>query len=77
MSDRWASSCRGKRHYNSERRAAEAAKSSQVMYGVPMNAYPCEFCPTKWVVGNTFAANGKQARMDAAENNLKENNFSA
>ena len=64
MSDRWASSCVGKRHYNSERRADEAAKASQIVYGVPMRSYPCEFCKGKFVVGNTFATNGKKARME-------------
>ena len=64
MSDRWASACRGKRHYNSERRADEAAKASQVVYGVPINSYPCPYHPGKWVVGNTFARNGKHARME-------------
>ena len=62
MSDRWASSCRGKKHYNSERRADEAAKASQVVYGVPMRSYKCDFCG-RWHVGNTFACNGKKARM--------------
>ena len=65
MSDKWASACRGKRHYNSERRADAAAKASQVVYGVEMNSYPCPFCPGKWVVGNTFARNGKKARMES------------
>jgi hypothetical protein len=65
MSEKWASSCRGKRHYNSERRADEAARASQVVYGVKMNSYPCEFHPGKWVVGNTYACNGKRARMEA------------
>jgi hypothetical protein len=64
MSDRWASSCVGKRHYNSERRADEAAKASQIVYGVPIRSYPCEFCKGKFVVGNTFATNGKKARME-------------
>jgi hypothetical protein len=72
MSEQWATACRGKRHYNSERKAVAAAKSSQIVYGVPMNAYPCPFCKGKWVVGNTFADNGKRARMERAgdgENN--------
>jgi hypothetical protein len=64
MSERWATACRGKRRYNSMRKAEAAAKSSQIVYGVPMNAYgPCEFCH-KWHVGNTFADNGKRARME-------------
>ena len=64
MSDKWASACRGKRHYNSEHRADEAAKASQIVYGVAMNSYPCPFHPGKWVVGSTFARNGKRARME-------------
>ena len=64
MSDRWATSCHGKRHYNSERRADVAAKDSQIFYGVPMKSYPCPFCKGKFVVGNTFACNGKEARRD-------------
>jgi hypothetical protein len=70
MSDRWASSCRGKRHYNSERRADQAAKASQIAYGVKLNSYPCPFCPGKFCVGNTFAANGKAARREKEQNSL-------
>ena len=68
MSKRWASSCRKKRHYSSERRATDVAKDSQIKFGVPMNAYPCEFCPGKWVIGNTFPWNGKEARVNEARN---------
>ena len=68
MSERWARSCRGKRHYLSFRRASEAAKESQQVYGVPMNAYPCDFCKGEWVVGNTNAANGKEARRNRTDN---------
>ena len=68
MSDRWASACRGKRHYNSPRKAADAAKASQIVYQVPMNSYECPFCPGRFVVGNTFAANGKEARRKRDEN---------
>ncbi len=67
MSNRWASSCRGKVPYNSERRANEAAKASQVVYSVEMNSYFCEFCH-KWHVGNTFARNGKAARREREDN---------
>ena len=76
MSDKWASACRGKRHYNSERRADEAAKGSQEVFGVPMNSYPCPFHPGKWVVGNTFARNGKKARIQESsehDTNLLDN----
>ena len=70
MSDKWASACRGKRRYNSERRAKEAAKTSQMLYGVPINAYgPCEFC-SKWHVGNSFAANGRKARNEREKDSL-------
>lgn len=71
MSERWASSCRGKKHYNSEHRADEAAKASQIVYQVPMNAYKCDYCG-RWHVGNTFARNGKRARMQ--QENDSENN---
>ena len=64
MSDRWASACRGKRYYNSERRADEAARASQVVYGIHLNSYFCEFCK-RWHVGATFAANGKKARLES------------
>ena len=67
MSEKWASACRGKRHYNSPRKAADAAKASQIVYQVPMNAYFCEFCK-RWHVGNTFADNGKEARRERDEN---------
>ena len=66
MSDKWASSCRGKRRYNTEKKANAAAKASQIAYGVPMNAYECGFCK-KWHVGNTYVANGKAARREWAE----------
>jgi len=65
LSRRWAVACRGKRRYNSERKAREAARGSQIVYGVPMNEYECEFCKG-WHVGNTFAANGKEARREQA-----------
>ncbi len=68
MSERWASSCRGKKHYHSPRKAEAAAKESQITYGVPMNHYECQFHPGQFVVGNTYARNGKRARME------KENN---
>lgn len=64
MSERWARSCRGKRHYRSERRAIAAAKESQRKFGVPMNAYECDFHPGEWVVGNTYPQNGRQARLE-------------
>jgi hypothetical protein len=62
VSEHWASSCRGKKHYNSPRKAQAAAKASQIVYGVPMNEYLCDFCG-KYHVGNTLARNGKKARM--------------
>lgn len=72
MSERWARSCRGKRHYNSERRAQEAAKSSQIMYKQTMNAYPCEFCPGKWVTGSTYPWEGKEARREKTRNSQQK-----
>ena len=66
MSNYWASSCRGKQRYNSERKADVAAKDSQIVYGVEMNSYLCGFCH-KWHVGNTFARNGKAARREREE----------
>ena len=36
-----------------------------------MNSYPCDYCK-KWHVGNTFARNGKKARMEQENDN--ENN---
>lgn len=64
MSERFARACAKKRHYPSERRAADAAKESQRKFGVPMNAYECPFCPNRWVVGNTYPQNGRQARLE-------------
>ena len=66
MSNYWASSCRGKQRYNSERKADVAAKDSQIVYGVEMNSYLCGFCH-KWHVGNTYARNGKAARREREE----------
>lgn len=67
MSERFARSCANKRHYNSERRAADAAKASQIVYCVPMNAYPCEFHPGKFVIGSTYPQNAKAERMKREE----------
>jgi hypothetical protein len=61
MSDRCASSCRGKIRYTSPRKAAAAAKESQIKFGVPLNPYFCDYC-RHYHVGNTFARNGKRAR---------------
>lgn len=67
MSERFARSCANKRHYNSERRANDAAKASQIVYGVPMNAYACEFHPGKFVVGSTYPQYAKAERMKRDE----------
>jgi hypothetical protein len=67
LSEKWASACRGKRHYNSPRKAADAAKASQIVYQVPMNSYECPYHPGKFVVGNTLARNGKRARNERDE----------
>ena len=66
MSERYSRSCAGKRAYNSERRAAEAAKGSQILYGQPMNAYKCEFC-NRWHVGSTLPWNSSTARRERSE----------
>ena len=63
MSERFAKACAKKRHYNSKRRADEAAKASKIVYGIPFNAYPCEFDPGKFVVGSTYPQNAKAERM--------------
>ena len=68
MSERYARSCAGKKHYRSERRADEAAKRSQIKFKVPMNSYPCPFCKGSWVVGNTYPWNAKNAREAREEN---------
>lgn len=68
MSERFARSCAGKKHYRSERKAEVAAKRSQRTYGVPLNAYPCDFCKGLWVVGNTYPWNAKNAREAREEN---------
>ena len=63
MSERYARACAKKRHYNSERRAVQAAKASQIIYGIPMRAYACEFHPGKFVVGSTYPQYSKTERM--------------
>ena len=66
MSEKYARACAKKRHYNSERRAREAAKASKIVYGVALNAYPCDFHPGKWVVGSTYPQYAKAERMKEA-----------
>lgn len=68
MSKRWASACRRKIHYRSERRANDAAKESQRKFKIPMNAYPCPFCRGKWVVGSTYPQYAHEARVTGADN---------
>jgi len=65
MSERYAKACAGKHHYRSERRAREAAKDSQRIYGVKQNAYPCPFHPRMWVTGSTYPQYGRTARREA------------
>jgi len=72
VSDRYARSCAGKKHYNSKRRADEAAKSSQILYGITMNAYACPFHPGKFCVGTTHPWEAKTARR---ENGLAEHDI--
>ncbi len=63
MSERFARACAKKRHYNSLRRAEQAAKASKIVYGIPLNAYPCPYHPGKWVVGSTYPQYAKAERM--------------
>ena len=63
MSERYARACAKKRHYNSLRRADEAAKASKIAFGIPMRAYACEFHPGKFVVGSTYPQYAKAERM--------------
>lgn len=65
MSDLYARACARKRHYRSERRASDAAKESQTKFGVRMNAYECPIHKGRWVVGTTYACQGKQARRES------------
>jgi hypothetical protein len=62
MSERTSRACSGKKHYNSERRARDAAKESQIKFGIPMNEYPCPVCKGKWVVGSTYPWDAKTER---------------
>lgn len=64
MSERYARACAHKRGYNSERRASEAAKGSQIVFGIPMNSYKCDVC-RKWHVGSTYPQNSTAARREA------------
>jgi hypothetical protein len=64
MSDRYAKACAQKRHYRSERRAADAAKDSQIIFGQPMKAYPCPIHKGQWCVGSTYASMGRTARLE-------------
>ena len=65
MSERFARACAKKRHYRSERRAQDAAKESQRVYGIPLNPYLCPFCKGKWVVGATYPQHAKAERLHA------------
>lgn len=64
VSERYARSCAHKKHYPSERRAADAAKESQRKFGIPMNAYECEFHPKQYVIGSTFPWNSRSERRE-------------
>lgn len=65
MSERYARACAHKRRYNSQRRAADAAKASQIVFGQPMNEYLCEICK-RWHVGSTFMRDGRLQREATA-----------
>ena len=73
MSERAARSCNGKIRYNSQRRAAAAAKASQIVYGIPINEYLCNICK-QWHCGSTYPQNAKAARMKR-EGSSEENAF--
>ena len=64
MSDRYAKACAKKRHYPSERRALDAAKESQIIYGQPMKAYECMWHKGQWCVGSRYADQGRTARLE-------------
>ena len=65
MSQRYAQACAHKRHYHSKRRADDAAKESQIRFGIPLNSYECPFHPGHWVVGSTYPQYSKQARRES------------
>ena len=67
MSSRYAAACAGKHHYKSQRRADDAAKESQIKFGIPMNSYPCKWHPGKWVIGSTYPQYAKSARRERGE----------
>ena len=69
MSDRYAVSCSKKKHYHSIRRANDAAKDSQIKFGIPMNAYPCPYHPGKFCVGSTYPWNSKTERRKKEHGN--------
>jgi len=54
MSDLYSKKCAGKLRYSSERKASEAARSSQRAFGTPMTSYECDFCKG-FHVGNVFS----------------------
>ena len=67
MSERYASACAGKHHYRSQRRADDAAKESQIKFGIPLNSYECPFHPKMFVVGSTYPQYAKAARRERGE----------
>lgn len=71
MSDHAARSCNGKIRYNSQRRAADAAKASQIIYGIPMNEYLCDICK-RWHVGSTRVYDAKTARRERENDKIEE-----
>ena len=66
MSERYASSCAGKHHYRSQRRADDAAKESQIKFGIPLNSYLCPYC-SQWHVGSTYPQYAKTERKERGE----------
>ena len=67
MSSRYAAACAGKHHYKSQRRADDAAKESQIKFGIPLNSYECPFHPKMFVVGSTYPQYAKAARRERGE----------
>jgi hypothetical protein len=66
MSERYAAACAGKKHYASPRKAEAMAKTSQIVFGVPMRAYVCPFCHL-WHVGSIYPQYSTRARQERGE----------
>ena len=51
----------------SQRRADDAAKESQIKFGIPLNSYECPFHPKMFVIGSTYPQYAKAARRERGE----------